>query len=139
MCAQYDSLGKIRRPGKLAGIWRARDEATQLVWAGFAKQENLAWWKRCGGVLVDIPADRFAERSDRDRRLIWEDMPGGHVIRGLIDPHEGHPLLKVVTRASTASELSHFEHPRMPLIEAPLYSLDPVDVEEPPSAQGELF
>ena len=139
MCAQYESRKKIRRPGKLVGVWQAENETAQLVWAGFAKKENLAWWKRCGGVLVDIPADRFAERSDRDRRLIWDDMPGGHVIRGIIDPHACQPILKLVTRASTVDELAHFEHPRMPLIEPPLFSLDPVDVEEPESAQGELF
>ena len=139
MCAQYDSRGKIRRPGKFVGVWRAESDAAQLVWAGFAKRENLGWWKRCGGVLVDIPADRFAERSDRDRRLIWADMPGGHVIRGVIDPHEGNPILKVVTRASTADELEHFEHPRMPLIELPLYSQEPVEVDEPVCPQGELF
>jgi hypothetical protein len=56
-------------------------------------------------------------RSYRDRRLIWDDMPDGHVIRGIIDPPAGQPLLKLVTSASTADELAHFELVRMPFIE----------------------
>ena len=44
------------------------------------------------------------------------------MVRGIVDPNEGKPLLKIVTRASTEAELLRFEHPRMPLIETPIFS-----------------
>jgi hypothetical protein len=101
------------------------------AWAGFARSEILAWWQRRGGILTDIPAERFAERSEVTGKLIWDDVKKGLVIRGLVDTQE--PLIKVVTRASTPAELERFHHPRMPLLEVPL--LDPVppgiDEDEP--------
>ena len=153
MCARFEINKKELRPGKSVGFW-LRQNAQQLVWAGFAKKESLGWWKKKGGETVDIPATRFAERSDKDGRLIWDDVPAGNVIRGLVDPNEGTPLLKVVTRASTDEELAKFEHARMPLIEAPLFSAEdtglvteeplprrPSPAKEVPSrpVQGELF
>ena len=113
-----------------------------LVWAGFARREVLPWWKKKGGELVDIPADRFAERSDLDRQLRWDDVPAGQVIRGIIDPHDGKPLLRVVTRASTAEEQIRFQHPRMPVLEVPLFNGAPVPLAIDPGrdpVQGELF
>jgi hypothetical protein len=104
---------------------------------------------------VDIPAKRFAERSDKDGHLTWDDVPAGQVVRGVIDPNEGKPLLKVVTSASTPEELAKYEHERVPLIEPPLYSAEDTGLpfeqpkprapkakpvqEAPGSAQGELF
>jgi hypothetical protein len=124
MCARFEINKKELRPGKSVAYWLEKN-AAQLPWAGFAKRESIGWWKGKGGTVVDIPATRFAERSDKDGRLIWDDVPAGNVIRGLIDPNEGKPLLKVVTRASTEEELARFEHPRMPVIEAPLFSAEP--------------
>ena len=110
------------------------------VWAGFARQETLGWWRRQGGRLVDVPADRFAERSDADRRLIWADVPGGRVLRAWMP--SGAPgaavLLKIVTRAASAAELAHFGHDRMPVIEPAQYGTGALDVPEN-SRQGELF
>jgi hypothetical protein len=139
MCAALGKQNKIIRPGKLVPFWRGAC-AEQLVWAGFARKETMGWWKRKGGELVDVPAERFAERSDRDRQLRWDDIPPGQVVRGLVDANDGQPLLKIVTRASTPEELARFEHDRMPLLEAPLFSAAPLDQpEEPKPAQGELF
>ncbi len=87
--------------------------------------------------MVDVPAARFAERSERDRQLRWDDVACGSVVRGLIDPNAGKPLLKIVTRASTPEELVRFEHPRMPLIELPLFSAEWFEEED--DAQKELF
>jgi hypothetical protein len=129
MCAAFELNSRVLRPGKLIRVWRERQPAT-LVWAGFARRESVGWWRKNGADLVDIPAERFAERSDRDRQLRWDAVPAGMVIRGLVDPHEGKPLLKVVTRASTAEELARFEHDRMPLLELPLFSAEPLGVEE---------
>ena len=98
------------------------------AWAGFARSEILAWWQRRGGVLIDLPAERFAERSEVTGKLIWDDLKEGLVIRGLVDTQTQQPLIKVVTRASTPAELDRFQHPRMPLLEGPLF--DPV----PPGA-----
>jgi hypothetical protein len=140
MCAALASKNKVIRPGKAAAIWRKHGK-DQLIWAGFARREALKWWKDKGCELVDVPASRFAERSDRTRLLAWDDLPPGLVVRGLVDPHEGHPILKIVTRASTPEELQRFEHPRMPLLEEPLFSADLIELAEPPSGaqQMELF
>ncbi len=139
MCAVLELNQTHIRPGQFLAIW-GRAGALRLVWAGFARKESLGWWKRQGGELVDVPAHRFAERSDRDRQLRWDDLPAGHVVRGVIDPHGGKPLLKIVTRASTPEELVRYEHPRMPLLELPLISAEiipPLPTEAP--AQAELF
>jgi len=138
MCAAFELNSRVIRPGKQVGVWREA-RAEQLVWAGFARRETLGWWKKQGGELVDVPADRFAERSNRDRQLRWDDLPPGFVVRGLVAALNGTLLLKVVTRASTEEELSRFEHPRMPVIEAPLFSAAAIEGTAPADAQGELF
>ena len=68
-----------------------------------------------------IPAERFAERSEVTGKLIWDDVADGFVIRGPLDIQASRPLVKVVTRASTSTELERFQHRRMPLLEAPLF------------------
>lgn len=136
MCAIYEFKGRASKPGQEI---TARDESglIQKVWAGFARNEILEWWRRKGGVELDIFASRFAERSDLNRKLIWDDVPEGQVIRGLLVKDGVHPLIKVVTRASTPEEFARFEHPRMPVLEPPLYGAIPADL--PASAQAELF
>ena len=121
MCAALEFNSRVIRPGKLAGAWRG-EKFEQIVWAGFARRETLGWWKRQGAELVDVPAHRFAERSERDRKLRWDDVPRGLVVRGVVLAETKTPLLKIVTRASTAEELARFGHPRMPLIEEPFFS-----------------
>ena len=139
MCAAFELKNRILRPGKLVRVWRSQQPAV-LVWAGFARRESLGWWEKNGGELVDIPAERFAERSERDRQLRWDAVPAGMVIRGVVDPHDGKPLLKVVTRASTAEEFARFQHDRMPFLEAPLFSAESLGVEDgPEAAQAEFW
>ena len=128
MCAALELNKTLLRPGGWVCVW-AQLTGLRLVWAGFARRETLGWWKKKGGELVDVPAHRFAERSGLTSELKWDDVPPGRVVRGIIDRSGKTPLLKVVTRASDAEELSRFEHPRMPLIEPPLFSAEPV-VEE---------
>ncbi|MEX1117735.1 MAG: hypothetical protein WEB60_02980 [Terrimicrobiaceae bacterium] len=135
MCAAFEFQGRGFRPGKevsgagLQGVKRH-------VWAGFARVEILDWWQRKGGVLLDIPASRFAERSGVTGKLIWDGVPQGLVLRALLDTQTQAPLIKVVTRASTPQELSHFQHPRMPLLEKPLFP----NLTIPPEAEpGLLF
>jgi hypothetical protein len=110
------------------------------VWAGFARQETLGWWRRLGGYLVDVPADRFAERSDVDRRLAWAEVRGGGVLRAWVPcaAPGAAILLKIVTRAASAAELAHFAHDRMPVIEPAQYGATPLELPET-SPQGELF
>lgn len=138
MCAVLELKSRIIRPGKPAGAWRA-GKAEQIVWAGFARRETLAWWKKQGAELVDVPADRFAERSERDHQLRWDDVPQGLIVRGIVIVETKSPLLKIVTRASTPEELLRFEHPRMPLLEEPLFSAEPIEIVPPEPAQRELF
>ncbi|HET6408974.1 MAG TPA: hypothetical protein VFG14_13895 [Chthoniobacteraceae bacterium] len=142
MCAAFELNSRMIRPGRWVGVWRERGDDHQ-IWAGFARREILGWWKKKGGELVDIPAHRFAERSELDRQLRWDEVPAGLVIRGIIDPHDGKPLLRVLTRASTQEEQIRFQHPRMPVLEPPLYNFQPVpprreDADNIPT-QGELF
>src|SRR5713101_3622977 len=99
MCAALEIHKRVIRPGKLVGVWRKTGRA-EIPWAGFARSEILEWWKRTGGELVDVPAERFAERSDRTRNLIWDEMPNAQVVRGLIVIENETPLLKIVTRPS---------------------------------------
>lgn len=140
MCAALELNRRVIRPSKWVRVWRNQLACEQFVWAGFARKESLGWWKRQGGELVDVPAHRFAERSDRDGQLRWDEVPVGLVVRGLLDPNDGKPLLKVVTRASTTEEIARFEHPRMPLIEAPLFNAEiPAEEAAPQQPQGELF
>ena len=144
MCAALELNKTMLRPGGWVCVW-AQMTGLRLVWAGFARRETLPWWKKKGGELVDVPAERFAERSGLTGELRWDDVPRGQVGRGIIDRSGKTPLLKVVTRASDAAELARFEHPRMPLLEAPLFSSEPVgeDLVLPPPkpqwVQGSLF
>jgi hypothetical protein len=133
MCAALELNTRVIRPGKWVPFWSSAG-GLQLVWAGFARMEILRWWQKKGGELVDIPADRFAERSDRTRELIWDEIPHGQVVRGFVERSGPKPLLKVVTRPSTPEELARFEHPRMPLLEQPLFSSDRVPIPEPEAA-----
>jgi hypothetical protein len=139
MCAAFEVQGKKRRPGMQLGAW-SETGPVYGVWAGFARQETLGWWRRQGGCLVDVPADRFAERSDADRRLVWADVPEGRVLRAWmpVAASGAAVLLKIVTRAASAAELAHFGHDRMPLLEPAQYGATALEMPET-SPQGELF
>ncbi len=135
MCAAFEFQGRGFQPGKIvAGV----DEQgiVRHVWAGFARAEILDWWQRKGAVLLDIPANRFAERSEITGKLVWGDVPDGMILRGLLDSQTSKPLIKIVTRASTKQEIEFFHHPRMPLLEKPLFPGHSIAVDEEP---GLLF
>ena len=112
-------------------VWRRR-EPLLLIWAGFARQEIFDWWLRRGAEPVDLPAHRFAERSQTTGRLKWQEVVEGHVIRGMA--LEGS--VRVVTRAADPKEREFFEHPRMPVIEVPLYPDTPIVL---PAQEPDLF
>lgn len=134
MCAAYEFKGKGFRPGREVPAIRERG-VFRAAWAGFARNEILDWWQKKGGVLLDLPATRFAERSEITGKLIWDDVPEGFVIRGLLDQQTKHLLVKVVTRASTPTEMERFQHPRMPLLDRPLFG--PCEIL--PEPQDDLF
>jgi len=139
MCARFE-LNKTRfQPSNTVAFWRALAMAQQLVWAGFARREWLRGTPK-DAALVDIPAARFAERSRRTALLVWDEVPQGQVIRGLVVPNHGKPLLRIVTRECSPAEEEHFGHDRICVIEPPLYSAEPIPIEPPKSpAQGEFF
>jgi hypothetical protein len=139
MCSALNQNGQTLRPGRRVGVWRDPERAQHVPWAGFARSERLAWWTRQGWDPVDIPATTFAERSDRTRHLTWDTLPAGTVIRGLVGGPADAPLLKVVTRPATPEETVRFEHPRMPLLEAPLHRIDPPPPEPETSSQLSLW
>ena len=134
MCAAYEYKGVGFRPGREVSA-AGPQGLCRAPWAGFARSEILDWWRSKGGLLLDIPATRFAERSERSGKLIWDDVPEGLVIRGLLDHQTRLPLIKVVTRSSTPAEMEQFQHPRMPLLEGPLFP----GVEIPAGPQDDLF
>ena len=140
MCAVLELNSRVIRPGKLLRVWTEKGKEGKFVWAGFARNEIAGWWRKQGWEPVDVPAERFAERSERTRQLGWDVVPAGMVVRGIIEANAEKPVLKIVTRASSAEELQRFEHPRMPLIEPPLFSAESLGVEDDGSAaQPELF
>ena len=141
MCAAFELNSRVIRPGKVVRVWTGMGTNGKFVWAGFARNEIAGWWKKKGWEPVDVPAEKFAERSDRTRQLAWDAVPEGLVVRGVIEANVEVPLLKIVTRASSAEELQRFEHPRMPLIEPPLFSAEPLGFEDDGSStmQPELF
>ena len=142
MCVALELHNKVVRPGRLVRVWLKGKSAGRFVWAGFARRETDGWWKNQGWEPVDVPAEKFAERSERTRQLAWDMVPAGMVVRGLVNQEVAMPLLKIVTRASNAEELARFEHPRMPLIEPPLFSAElfpPDDEDSRGSVQTELF
>lgn len=126
MCARFEVNDRRLMPGRRVGCWLGERRSELFVWAGFARRESLGWWKRKGGELVDVPATRYAERSRATGQLVWAEMPVGGVIRGLVDPNDGKPLLKVVTRECEAEEAAFFGHHRICLIENPLFSREVV-------------
>lgn len=81
MCATFQFRGKTYKPGSEVAGSGERGIICH-AWAGFARSEILSWWKKRGAVLIDIPADRFAERSEVTRKLIWDEVAEGFVIRG---------------------------------------------------------
>ncbi len=121
MCAAFEFKGRISKPGREV-IGSGPNGPLRHAWAGFARHEILSWWERKGSLLIDVPATRFAERSEITRKLIWENVTPGLVIRGLLDLQTPNPLIKVVTRASSPEELNRFQHPRMPVLESPLFA-----------------
>jgi len=54
-----------------------------------ARKKILDWWQRKGCTLLDIYADRFAERSNVTGKLIWDQVPQRLVIRGVLDQQAG--------------------------------------------------
>ena len=136
MCATFLFRGKTYKPGQeITGS--GERGIVRHAWAGFARSEILSWWEKKGAVLIDLPADRFAERSEVTGKLIWDDVPEGLVIRGLVDIQTTQPLIKVVTRASTPPELERFQHPRMPLLEVPMFGPLPLGSYE--AGEADLF
>jgi hypothetical protein len=121
MCACLWINEAIIMPCQRVQLRREGGRRLGCVWAGFAQREALGWWEKNGGLLIDVPAERFALRFREDSRLVWNEVPSGHVIRGIIDSREGAPLLKVVIRPANDEEQSRFEHPRMPLFAPPLF------------------
>jgi len=127
MCATFELKKRVFKPGRDV-IVRSKQGIGRHVWAGFARNESLNWWIQQGAVLLDIPADRFAERSDLTRELHWDEVPDGRVVRGVMDLRTAVPLVKVLTRASSEEEWQRFQHPRMSLLEPPLFE-DILEVE----------
>ncbi len=134
MCARFELNDTRLMPGKSIGVWLGPGRGDRFVWAGFARRESLGWWKRKGGELVDVPASRYAERSRKDGRLVWADLTAGHVIRGLVDPNDGKPLVKIVTRACEPEEAAFFGHDRICLTEEARYSTEPPPAADDPEA-----
>jgi hypothetical protein len=115
MCSVFKNKNLVLKPGRLLQGATLRGQVSG-VWAGFARSEILDWWKTRGAEAVELTATSFAERSGETGRLVWENIPEGHVISALLDHRENPALLKVVTRPANAEEQAKFQHPRLPLL-----------------------
>jgi hypothetical protein len=124
MCARIEVNHTQVELRQTVAVWLEEGRPAWLSWTGFARVESLPRWLGMGAQQVDVPARRFAGRSTRTGRVIWEEIPLGLVMRGIIDSNSGRPLLKIVTRPATAAEYVRFEHPRMPIIELPRVSAE---------------
>ena len=141
MCAAFESMTTVYRPGRMVAAWLG-SRFDRAIWGGFARSERLSWWLKQGCEPVDIPAVRFAERSSRDGRLHWGDVPDGYVIRGLWERASGGQQILVLTRSASMVERNVFGHHRMPALEKPIYSSAPIAIDAGPDgrpAQMELF
>ena len=157
MCSAFQFKKRTFKPGSEV-IGRSERGIERHVWAGFARNESLEWWLRNGGRLLEIPVDRFAERSDLSRKLVWDDVTEGLFLRAVIqeqsseDPlhpqaKTARPFVKIITRAATKEETEQFQHSRMPLIGTPLFGCATdtriyqilSDFSEHESSQSELF
>ena len=124
MCVRLELNDCVILPGKAVAVWLEEGHSAWLPWVGFARRENLQRWLGMGAQLVDIPAARFAIQSLADRRSTWVEVPLGMVLRALVDSISGKPLLKILTRPSTAAEFKRTGHPRMPVVELPRVSAE---------------
>jgi hypothetical protein len=132
MCAIFETGGVRRKPGSVITAWRAPLRTISLPWTGFARHEILEWWMRRGYEPVDVPAERFAVRSNISEELVWSDLPGNRVLRAIAHRKSGE--LRMATCAATAEELLHFQHERMPVVDEALFS-----AERPPAVGLPLF
>ena len=130
MCSVFKNKNLVLKPGRLLKGAGERGPVS-AVWAGFARSEILDWWKKQGAEDVELTATSFAERSEKTRQLVWDDVPEGQVISALLDHRENPALLKVVTRPSNEDELARFEHPRLPLLQKRKFEPVPPAEEEP--------
>ena len=117
MCAAIEFSTRVIRLGRRIAFRHAAGEA-ELPWMGFAREEVLGWWRLRGAELVDLPADRFAQRSEFDRQIRWTDLPAGQVIRALLDLTPEEPVIRVLTRPSTPEEHNRLQVTRMPVTDA---------------------
>lgn len=120
MCAVFKAKGVEFKPGREVSAI-GPSGLVRGIWAGFARTEILGWWISKGGILLDIPCEEFAERSEVDGTLKWRSVPPGLVIRALLDRQTDHELVKIVTRESTPEECEYFQHSRVPVLESPLH------------------
>ena len=130
MCSVFKNKNLVLKPGRLLKAASERGPVS-AVWAGFARSEILDWWKKQGAEEVELTATSFAERSEKTRQLVWDDLPEGQVISALLDHRENPALLKVVTRPANEDELARIEHPRLPLLQKRKFEPVPPAEEEP--------
>lgn len=138
MCARIRIREAVIKPCQRVPVWTARRVYELPLWGGFTRRESLGWWEKNGGVLIDVPANQFAESSHEGGQLVWKDIPMGQVIRGVLDARDGELLLKIVIRVPTAAELAEFEHPRMPLLAPPLFSAELTPFQPEPDGRRQI-
>lgn len=130
MCSVFKNKNLVLKPGRLLKGASERGPVS-AVWTGFARSEILDWWKQQGAEEVELTATSFAERSEKTRQLVWDNVPEGQVICAVIDNRGNPAQLKVVTRPANEAELTHFEHPRLPLLQKRKFEPVPPAEEEP--------
>jgi len=114
MCARIVVRSGTRKPGDRVPV-KSRDRSGRAKWVGFARSETAqAVWGETFNVELDIPAGRFAESNRNTGRLVWDNVPNGHVISGVGNRATGE--VRILTREANAAEQTQYGHHRLPVI-----------------------
>jgi len=131
MCAVFSNGTSQFQPGDVITV-NGPEGVLRRPWVSWARSEKMKYWTRDrGGVPVDIPATAFAERSRTSWQLVWQELAGNQIIRGLLAAPRNHQeyLLKpepecyIVTRPASEAELNHFGHDRLPFLDSPAFPI----------------
>ena len=128
MCNRFVQNGREVRPGQRAKVlMRGPGGEFEIpfddaIFGGPARSESRNYWiKREGAQPVLIPdIERFGEKNKATGEQNWEDVPANSAMEGLLlprPPGKDYRLLKVVTQAATADQLTRLGNDRVPVLQ----------------------
>lgn len=127
MCNRVVQKDKVIKPGERVTVLIKGPGAEfelpfdAAVFAGPAKKESRNYWiKREGAEGVIVPdVSRFGERNKATDEQVWEDVPPGSALEGLLlpqPPGKEYRLLKIVTQPATPEQIARLGNDRTPVV-----------------------